>query len=151
MGAMLGFAGYLADLSAPIAPAKSRQCSVGTTTMTDHATPNLPSRDFAVTAAFYARLGFVEGWRDAGWMILTRGDLTLEFFPHPGLDPSTSWFSCCLRLDDLDAFYEAARTAGVPEGCGGQPRLQPATEEASGLRIAYLVDPDGTLVRLIQN
>ena len=28
--------------------------------------------------------------------------LKLEFFPHPELDPLTSWFSCCLRLDDLD-------------------------------------------------
>jgi hypothetical protein len=48
--------------------------------MADNATPNLPSRDFEVTSRFYAGLGFVEGWRDAGWMILKRGDLTLEFF-----------------------------------------------------------------------
>ena len=27
--------------------------------MADHATPNLPARDFAATAAFYAKLGFV--------------------------------------------------------------------------------------------
>ena len=27
--------------------------------MTDHATPSLPTRDFAVTAAFHAGLGFV--------------------------------------------------------------------------------------------
>lgn len=119
--------------------------------MTDRATPNLPSRDFAATSAFYAGLGFVEGWRDAGWMILSRGGVTLEFFPFPDLDPLTSSFSCCLRLDDLDAFTAAAVAAGVPERRSGQPRLQPATEEASGLRIAYLVDPDGTLVRLIQN
>ena len=119
--------------------------------MTDHATPNLPSRDFAVTSAFFASLGFVEGWRDAGGMILTRGCVSLEFFPFPDLDPLSSSFGCCLRLDDLDAFYAAARTAGVPENCAGQPRLQPPAKEHSGLRIAYLVDPDGTLVRLIQN
>ena len=46
--------------------------------MTDRATPNLPSRDFEATARFYAALGFTESWRDAGWMILRRGDLTLE-------------------------------------------------------------------------
>ena len=28
--------------------------------MTDHATPNLPARDFGATAAFYAKLGFEE-------------------------------------------------------------------------------------------
>ena len=51
--------------------------------MTDHATPNLPSRDFEATSQFYTRLGFQQGWRDEGWMILKRGGLTLEFFPHP--------------------------------------------------------------------
>ena len=119
--------------------------------MTDYATPNLPSREFAATSAFYAALGFEEGWRDERWMILKRGDLCLEFFPHPELNPLTSSFSCCLRLDDLDAFYAVARAAGLPETCHGQPRLHPPGVEDSGLRIAYLVDLDGTLVRLIQN
>ena len=117
----------------------------------DYATPNLPSRDFAATSAFYAGLGFVEGWRDDGWMILRRGDLTLEYFPFPDLDPLTSSFGCCLRLDDLAGFYGAAQAAGVPEQRTGQPRLTPPRREASGLTIAYLVDPDGTLLRLIQN
>lgn len=119
--------------------------------MTDHATPNLPSRDFEATSRFYAAIGFVEGWRDDGWMILKRGDLTLEFFPHPELDPLTSWFSCCLRLDDLDAFYALCKAAGLPETCAGQPRLHPPKTEDWDGRIGALVDPDGTLVRLIQN
>jgi hypothetical protein len=55
--------------------------------MSDHATPNLPSRDFENTSQFYAALGFSEIWRDKGWMILKRGNLTLEFFPYPALDP----------------------------------------------------------------
>jgi hypothetical protein len=42
-------------------------------------------------------------------MLLKRGDLTLEFFPHPELDPLTSWFSGRLRLDDLDGFYAICR------------------------------------------
>lgn len=32
--------------------------------MTDHATPNLPSRDFERTARFYGKLGFEQGWRE---------------------------------------------------------------------------------------
>lgn len=119
--------------------------------MSDHATPNLPARDFQATSDFYRALGFAEGWRDEGWMILKRGTLTLEFFPYPDLDPATSSFSCCLRLDDLDAFYVACRDAGLPETRRGAPRLHPARVEDSGLRIAYLIDPDGTLLRLIQN
>ena len=119
--------------------------------MADHATPNLPARDFAATSAFYAALGFVEYWRDEGWMILKRHGATLEFFPDPELDPLCSSFGCCLRLDDLDAFYAVALAAGLPETCHGQPRLHPPKEEHSGKTIAYMVDPDGTLVRLVQN
>lgn len=117
----------------------------------DHATPNLPSRDFEVTSAFFARLGFEEGWRDDGWMILTRGSLMLEFFPHPGLNPGDSWFSCCLRLDDLAAFYASCVDAGIKEACWGFPRLQAPQKEDSGLTIGALIDPDGSLLRLIQN
>ena len=117
----------------------------------DHATPNLPSRDLSETSHFYAALGFVEGWRDAGWMILDRGGLKLEFFPFPELDPLASAFGSCLRIDDLASFYAGAREAGIPEVRTGQPRLTPPRKEASGLTIAYLVDPDGTLLRLIQS
>jgi hypothetical protein len=84
-------------------------------------------------------------------MILKWGALTLEFFPHPDLKPSESWFSCCLRLDDLTAFYQLCLHAGVPETDWGQPRLQPPQPEDSGLLIGALIDPDGTLIRLIQN
>jgi catechol 2,3-dioxygenase-like lactoylglutathione lyase family enzyme len=116
----------------------------------DRAVANLPSREFGATAAFYRALGFEERWRDGSWMILTRGEMALEFFPHPELDPAESWFSCCLRLDDVDGFYETCRAAGVPERQAGWPRLQPVREQG-GLRIGYLIDADGSLLRLIQN
>ena len=47
--------------------------------MADHVTPNLPSRDFDVTEAFYAKLGFATSWKDRGWMILQRGGLQLRY------------------------------------------------------------------------
>jgi catechol 2,3-dioxygenase-like lactoylglutathione lyase family enzyme len=119
--------------------------------MVDHATPNLPSRDFEATSRFYGALGFVESWRDAGWMILRRGALTIEFFPYPDLDPLESSFGCCLRLDELTRFYDACKAAGVREAQTEMPRLVPPRVEASGLRIAYLVDLDGSLLRLVQN
>lgn len=117
----------------------------------DHATPNLPSRDFEVTSQFYGKLGFEETWRDRGWMILKRDGLALEFFPYPDLDPLESSFGACLRLDDLPAFYEICRSAGIPEAPSGQPRLQAPRVEASDLTIGYMVDLDGTLMRLVQN
>jgi hypothetical protein len=116
----------------------------------DHATPNLPSRNFTTTAEFYSTIGFMQGFRDDGWMILARGNLKLEFFPHPDLDPQSSSFSCCLRLDDLDGFYASCKAAGVPEATHGQPRLHPPKTH-DGMQIAALIDSDGSLVRLIQN
>jgi catechol 2,3-dioxygenase-like lactoylglutathione lyase family enzyme len=119
--------------------------------MADHATPNLPARDFAATAAFYAKLGFAEHYRSDGWMILSRGGVTLEFFPYPDLDPYQSSFSCCLRLDDLEAMMAQVSASDLPDARVGIPRFHPPKIEDSGLRIAYLIDLDGTLLRLIQN
>ena len=84
-------------------------------------------------------------------MILTRGALKLEFFPFADLDPANSSFSCCLRLDDLDAFYETCRATGLAETHRGWPRLHPPKLEPWGGRVGALIDPDCTLVRLIQN
>jgi catechol 2,3-dioxygenase-like lactoylglutathione lyase family enzyme len=119
--------------------------------MADHATPNLPARDFEATSRFYGALGFTESWRDRSWMILRRGALTLEFFPYPDLDPAASSFGSCLRLDDMPAFYAVCVAAGIPEQPKGKPRLNPPRREPSGLDIAYMIDPDGSLIRLIQN
>lgn len=119
--------------------------------MTDHATPNLPSRDFEATSRFYGALGFTQTWRDEGWMILRRGGLTLEFFPYRDLDPAESSFSCCLRLDELTRFYDACKATGLREAQTGIPRLAPPRVESSGPLIAYMVDLDGSLIRLIQN
>ncbi len=119
--------------------------------MTDHATPNLPARDFAAAADFYAGLGFEEEYRSDAWMILSSGAVKLEFFPYPDLDPYHSSFSCCLRLDDLPAMMHLVEATGVPEARTGFPRYHAPAREHSGLTIAYLIDPDGTLLRLIQN
>lgn len=119
--------------------------------MSDRATPNLPSRNFTTTSEFFAQLGFTETYRDSAWMILERGSITLEFFPCPDLDPATSWFSCCLRLDDIDAFIQQCRDAAVPVSDQGWPRIHLPQVESSGMRIGALVDPDCTLLRLVAN
>ena len=118
--------------------------------MVDRATPNLPSRDFEKTAQFYGQFGFTESWRDPNWMILERGDLTLEFFPYPDLDPAESAFGSCLRLDDVDAFYATLVAVGIPERKTGWPRLHPPVRELWGGTVGALIDPDGSLLRLIQ-
>jgi catechol 2,3-dioxygenase-like lactoylglutathione lyase family enzyme len=119
--------------------------------VSDRATPNLPSRDLDVTSDFYRSLGFSETFHDDGWLILRRGDIQLEFFPHAELDVSNNWFSCCLRVTDLDALHAAILEVGVPAKRHGRPSLQPITEQPWGQRMATMVDPDGTLIRIIQD
>lgn len=119
--------------------------------MADHATPNLPSRDFTATMAFYARLGFAQDYQSDDWMILSRGPVTIDFFPCPDLDPFQSAFGCCIYLDDLAAMLVQVEASGVPDARCGIPRYHPPKLEDHGMTIAYLIDLDGSLLRLIQN
>jgi catechol 2,3-dioxygenase-like lactoylglutathione lyase family enzyme len=91
----------------------------------DRATPNLPSASLDRTADFYRRLGFAEGFKDDGWMILDRGRITLEFFPV-AVDPRTTTGSACLRVDDLDALHAAFGVVGrLPRFCRTTPGVLP--------------------------
>lgn len=115
--------------------------------MPDRITANLPARDLGAAEAFYRRLGFVPAFRDAGWMILRRGPLELEMFPHPGLDPAASSFGACVRVADADALWRDWAAAGLPEA--GIPRLTAPRDEPWGFRAFALVDPDGSLLRVL--
>lgn len=115
----------------------------------DRAVPNLPCRDLDATEAFYARFGFERAFRDDGWMILRRGDLQLEFFPHPELDPATSASRCTIRVADVDELAAAVAAADVPVRDTGFPRLHEVRQQDWGLRAGHLVDPDGNLLTLI--
>lgn len=119
--------------------------------MIDRAVPNLPSRDYDVTIAFYGAFGFEPLYRDAGWLILRCGDLELEFFPFPDLVPEQSSFMCSIRVDDVDALYDRIARAGVIEASVGRPRLHPVRTQAWGGRVGFLIDPDGTQLQLVEN
>ena len=118
--------------------------------MTDVATPNLPSADFDRTIAWYAPLGFAVGYRNPGWLILKRRVLTLEFFSAV-IDPKESGFGACLRVGDLDALHAAFAATDISRHDRDIPRFGTIRVEASGIRIFYAVDPDGTLLRCIDN
>ena len=119
--------------------------------MADRATANLPSRDFDATIAFYGALGFTVGFHDSGWLILNRGALELEFFPHSDLDKRTSWFSACIRVDDLDGLLATWREAGLSRDARSVPRLTDAVKMADVPRMFALVDDDGSLLRVLEN
>lgn len=74
--------------------------------MADRITANLPSRDFAATEAFSHCLGLRTGFCKDGWMILNRGPLEPEFFPHPGPDRWSGWFPACARVDAVGALQD---------------------------------------------
>jgi catechol 2,3-dioxygenase-like lactoylglutathione lyase family enzyme len=119
--------------------------------MTDRITANLPARDMAKTAAFYADLGFAEAYRSDGWMILKRGPLELEFFSHPDCDPRTSWFSACIRVDEPEALLKEWQGAGLPAEHRSIPRLTGFFKPPGAPRIFALVDLNGSLLRVIDN
>lgn len=117
--------------------------------MSDRVTANLPSRDFETTQRFYKALGFRVVFKDEGWMIISRGPLEIEFFAMEQ-DPYQSWFSACIRVDDLDGLYAAFQRSHLPRDSRAIPRLTPP-EVVDGLRMFALVDPDGSLLRCIDN
>ncbi|KAB8306984.1 bleomycin resistance protein [Rahnella sp. Lac-M11] len=119
--------------------------------MTDHATPNLPSRDFTETQRFYSSIGFTTGYIDDSWLIMSRGGITLEFFLHVDLDPLTSWFSCCLRVDDADAIFDEFIAAGIGQDRNMRPCIHLPEMQPWGLKMGALIDIDGTLLRVIEN
>lgn len=119
--------------------------------MTDCAIPNLPSRDFDDTIAFYGGFGFVLDYRDDGWLILQRADLRLEFFLFPEHVPAQSSFQCSIRVDDLDELYRQIAEAGVVERTTGFPRLHAVRMQSWGQRAGFLVDREGTQLNLIEN
>lgn len=117
----------------------------------DRAIPTLPSRSLAATLAFYHRLGFagaVHAASGGGYAILTRGDVELHFFAHPALEPAESHAGCYVRVGDADAWYAAARAAGLPRA--GVPRLDPIGDKPWGMREFAVVDEDGNLLRVGQ-
>ncbi|MCS3444184.1 bleomycin resistance protein [Microbacterium phyllosphaerae] len=119
--------------------------------MTDRAVPNLPSRDFDETVAFYGGFGFELAYRDDGWLILRSGELQLEFFLFADLVPEESSFMCSVRVDEVDELYRQIKEAGVVERSVGRPRLLPVQVQLWGQRAGVLVDPEGTQLHLIEN
>jgi len=117
----------------------------------DRITANLPSKDFDSTEVFYGRLGFTRDFRNDGWMILRRGPLEIEFFPHADIDPCASGFSACIRLDDIDAAHVEWAALGLPADRTAIPRLTGIFKLPDAPRMFALVDEDGSLLRVLDN
>lgn len=116
----------------------------------DRTIPLLPARSIERTVAFYRRLGFVGDAHphDAGYAILTRGEVELHFFAHPDLDPAACYAGCYIRVGDVEAVYAAMHAAELP--LHGIPRLDPVGDKPWGMREFALVDENGNLLRIGQ-
>ena len=118
---------------------------------------NLYSRDLQRAVAFYAACGFVETFRTPETGEPSHVELTLDGFTlgiatveaaqdHHGLDPRGEgrWIEIVLWTDDTDGALQAFADKGVKV-------LSPPHDFLNGkLRAAWITDPDGNPVQLVQ-
>ncbi|KMK65628.1 VOC family protein [Puniceibacterium sp. IMCC21224] len=118
--------------------------------MLEQICPILPSRDFDVTEAFYARLGFATRYKQTGqYLLMTHDPVEVHFFAHPAHEAATCDHGAYLRPADVDAFSAEVETLGLPRD-GTFPKFMPAEDKPWGMREAALWDPDGNLLRVGQ-
>lgn len=107
------------------------------------ARPFLPSRDFAVSKAFYQALGFTmvfDGGDVAIFAIGTSGFILQSYFQK-------EWAENCmmqLAVDDIAAWWSHIESLDLPGKFGVQPPRPPALQPW-GLTVAYVFDPSGVL------
>lgn len=107
------------------------------------ARPFLPSKDFAVSKAFYEALGFEK---------LLDGDVAIFRCGEAGGFILTDYFDEAfaghlmmqLMVPELDAWWAHLRALDLPGRFGVDPPRAP-TLQPWGLRVAYVVDPSGVL------
>jgi predicted enzyme related to lactoylglutathione lyase len=118
---------------------------------------NLYSRDLSRAIAFYSDFGFVETFRTPPSGEASHVELALDGFKlgiatleaacaHHGLNPKGDgrWVEIVLWNDDTDAALRALVEKGAQV-------LAPAHDFLSGkLRAAWVADPDGNPVQLVQ-
>jgi catechol 2,3-dioxygenase-like lactoylglutathione lyase family enzyme len=114
---------------------------------TETARPFLPARDFALSKAFYQKLGF---------KTLLDGDVAIfgigatSFILQDYFDENSSGHIMMqLMVDDLDAWWERIARLDLP-ATFGVDRPRPPALQPWGLRVAYVVDPSGVLWHVAQ-
>jgi hypothetical protein len=111
-------------------------------TGTERARAFLPAKDFEISKAFYAALGFtmvLEG--DVAIFATGESEIILTRFYQKQYAEN---FMMQILVDDLDAWWARISSLNLPERfdvpAPKEPEMQPW-----GLRISYVVDPSGVL------
>jgi catechol 2,3-dioxygenase-like lactoylglutathione lyase family enzyme len=116
---------------------------------------NLLTPNFAQLRKFYMSvlgLRVVGGFPGENIIFLDAGNVLIELEEQgePGHDRATrggaGWNQLALQVDDVDAAYRRLSGLGVP--FQAEPADYP--EGAGVMRIAFLSDPDGNIVELLQ-
>ncbi|SES12009.1 hypothetical protein SAMN05216188_12297 [Lentzea xinjiangensis] len=113
--------------------------------------PLLPCAAIDEVAEFYVMLGFTVTYRrhrPNAYLSLRREEINLHFFGMPGHNPSESYSSCLIQVDDPRELYEAF-AAGMREVYGrvlvsGIPRMTRPRRDGF-----LVVDPGGNWVRVV--
>ncbi len=118
--------------------------------MLEQICPIMPSRDFDVTEAFYARLGFQTWYKEHGqYLLMNRDKVEVHFFHHPSHDPARCDHGAYLRPSDVDEISKEIEGLNL-HSANAFPRFTPAEDKPWGMREATLFDPDGNLIRIGQ-
>ncbi|AXY61692.1 MULTISPECIES: VOC family protein [Acinetobacter] len=110
-------------------------------------TANLPAIDFEQTQRFYEHLGFECDYRSDEWMIMNRDGMLLEFFHHPELDPKQSWHSACIRVENMEHYFQEWKTVAWQNFSGAAIT---EIEHLDEISLFCIIDMNGSLLRCIQ-
>jgi catechol 2,3-dioxygenase-like lactoylglutathione lyase family enzyme len=120
--------------------------------------PCLPCASLSDTLAFYAAMGFeitYQQTRPSSYGCVQRGGIDLHFFGMKNVDPSQSYSTCIVLVENADELH-AAFTAGLRQHVGkvpsaGIPRItKPNNNNVAGDRRFNVIDPSGNWIRFIQ-
>lgn len=103
----------------------------------------IPARDYALSRAFYERIGFSKATENDEVTVFHHGEqaFILQNYFHEG------WAGNCmmqLMVEDLDAWWAYLDGLDLP-GAFGVPALRAPKVQPWGLKVAYVVDPSGVL------
>lgn len=106
--------------------------------------PKLPMRNKAITRDFYVRfLGFEEFGESKfpEYLMLEKDQVELHFFLFPELDPKENYGQVYIRVEGIEAMYQAFLDNSVPIHPNGPLQVKPWEQKEFSI-----LDPDNNLL-----
>lgn len=108
------------------------------------ARPVLAAIEIPCLVDFYVeKLGFKATWKDEGYGIVHRDDITIHFW-HAKKKIFPENTSCYVDVTEIESLYEEYQSAGVIHPNG------PLTDQPWGMREFAILDLDGNMIRFGQ-